>query len=90
LDHFENRPHEGDSAISVGALGPRSNSFSASSPLAPSQRPAEFDLVADDRDEAGIVPRLLDEVPRARASLHREFDVAHAVMTTTGSALSSP
>src|SRR5581483_2112987 len=53
------------------------------------QGPAEFYLAAQDGEQPGVIPGLLDEIPRpAPHGLNRQFDASQAVMTTTGSVLS--
>ena len=51
----------------------------------PAQRTTEFDLGAQDREQACVLPGLLDEVPcPAMHRLDRHVDRPHAVITTTG------
>jgi len=65
------------SAISIGRTSGFSDRFSGLETLLTAQRARELHLRAHDRQDAGVLPRLLDEVAGAAAHrLHRHLDAA--------------
>ena len=75
LDQLEHRLH----GLGLGDQGGRPLAAQGAvlglQPLPPAQRPPQLDLGAHHRQQAGVVPRLLDEVAGAAAHrLHRQLD----------------